>query len=109
MGGENNRNTKLLPETYASEAEATAAAKAEYARTQRGQATFDITLALGRPDVYPEMHVTASGFKPDIDAIAWLVKRVVSNVDGSGGFTTQLEMEMAEDATTGRHRANFKK
>jgi phage protein D len=108
VGGENNSNTKLLPETYATQAEATAAAKAEYARTQRGQATFDITLATGRADVYPEMAVTPKGFKPDIDAISWLVKRVESRLDGNGGFTTSLEMEMKDDPTTNQHRSNFK-
>ncbi|KWO80871.1 hypothetical protein WM31_27900 [Burkholderia ubonensis] len=52
VGGENNRSTKLLPEIYGSRADAEAAAKAGFARTQRGQATFDMTLALGRADVY---------------------------------------------------------
>ncbi|WP_329601653.1 phage late control D family protein [Paraburkholderia antibiotica] len=109
IGGDNNKNVKLLPETYASREEATAAAKAEYARTQRGQATFDLSLALGRPDAYPEMEVTATGWKPEIDAIPWLIKRLVSKMDGSGGFTTDLEMEMADDPTTSRHRSHFSK
>ncbi|MGI4900746.1 MAG: contractile injection system protein, VgrG/Pvc8 family, partial [Janthinobacterium lividum] len=39
VGGENNSNVKVLPEDYATEAEARAAARGEYARTQRGQAT----------------------------------------------------------------------
>ncbi|AJY10983.1 phage late control D family protein [Burkholderia dolosa] len=109
VGGEDNRSTKLLPEIYGSKADAMAAAQAEYARTQRGQATFDMELALGRPDVYPEMAVTAKGFKPEIDAVAWLVKRVVSRVDAGGGFTTSLEMEMKNDPATSRHRTHFRK
>ncbi|WP_175784506.1 phage late control D family protein [Burkholderia ambifaria] len=109
VGGVNNRSTKLLPEIYGSKADATAAAQAEYARTQRGQATLDMELALGRADVYPEMAVTAKGFKPEIDAVAWLVKRVVSHVSAGGGFTTSLEMEMKDDPTTSRHRSHFRK
>lgn len=109
VGGDNGSSVKLLPETYATQAEATAAAKAEYTRTQRGQATFDISLALGRADVYPEMPATAKGFKPDIDETPWLVKRVTSRLDGNGGFTTSLEMEMRDDPTTGRHRTHFRK
>ncbi|MBR8405550.1 phage late control D family protein [Burkholderia cenocepacia] len=108
VGGENNRSTKLLPEIYGSRADAEAAAKAEYARTQRGQATFNMTLALGRADVYPEMTVNAKGFKPDIDSTPWLVKRVVSRIDGNGGFTSSLEMEMRDDPTTDRHRTHFR-
>ncbi|MEX3614179.1 MAG: phage late control D family protein [Burkholderia gladioli] len=108
VGGENNSSTKLLPETYTTEAEAMSAAKAEYARTQRGQATFDITLAYGRPDAYPEMPVTLQKFKPDIDNTPWLIKRVESRLDSNGGYTTSLEMEMRDDPTTSRHRSNFR-
>lgn len=68
-----------------------------------------MTLALGRPDVYPEMTVNAKSFKPDIDATPWLVKRVVSRIDGIGGFTSSLEMEMRHDPTTSRHRTHFRK
>lgn len=109
VGGDNNRSSKLLPEIYGSKADETAAAQAEYARTQRGQATFDMTLTLGRPDVYPELSVTAKGFKPEIDAISWLVIRVVSHADGGGGFTTSTEIEMKDDPTTSRRRSHFRK
>ncbi|WP_186078667.1 phage late control D family protein [Burkholderia gladioli] len=109
VGGDNNSSTKLLPETYATEAEAMSAAKAEYARTQRGQASFDITLAYGRPDVYPEMPVTLRGFKPEIDGTPWLVKRVASRLDSNGGYTSSLEMEMRDDPTTDRHRTHFRR
>ncbi|ONV21390.1 hypothetical protein A8E76_01680 [Burkholderia cenocepacia] len=68
-----------------------------------------MTLALGRADVYPEMTVNAKGFKPDIDSTPWLVKRVVSRIDGNGGFTSILEMEMRDDPTTDRHRTHFRK
>jgi phage protein D len=44
VGGENNHNMKVLPETYATEADAMAAATAEFNRTKRSQATMDYTL-----------------------------------------------------------------
>jgi phage protein D len=108
IGGENNKNMKVLPEDYATEAEARAAAQAEYDRTQRSQATFDFTLARARPDAFPEMPVTVSGFKPEIDATPWLVKKATHTINDSG-FETMLEMEMRDDPTTDRHRSHFRK
>jgi len=108
VGGENNHSIKVLPETYATEAEARAAATAELNRTKRSQATLDYTLALGRPDLYPELPVYLSGFKPQIDDESWLVKRVKHSV-GDGGFTTGLELEMRDDPTSDRHRSHFRK
>lgn len=108
VGGENNRNVKVLPEDYATEKEAHAAAEAEYARTQRSQATLDYTLALGRPELFPEMPVIVSGFKPEIDETPWLVKKAKHTI-GEGGFTTALELEVRDDPTTDRHRSHFRK
>ncbi|MDR5800043.1 phage late control D family protein [Caballeronia sp. LZ001] len=109
IGGENNRNVKVLPEDYASEAEARAAAKAEYARVQRSQATMDYTLAHGRAEVFPELPVTIKGFKPEIDDTLWLVKRVVHTLTGDAGFTSALELEVRDDPTTAKHRSHFRK
>jgi phage protein D len=108
IGGENNHSIKVLPETYATQADARAAATAEYNRTQRSQATMSYTLALGRPDVYPEIPVYVSGFKPDIDALSWLAKKVTHTI-ADGGYTTQLELEVLDDPTTKRHRSHFRK
>lgn len=108
IGGENNTNSKVLPETYANEADARAAATAEYNRTKRSQATMTYTLALGRPDAYPEIPVFLTGFKPDIDEQTWLAKKVTHAIN-EGGYTTQLELEMSDDPTTARHRSHFRK
>jgi len=108
VGGENNHSIKVLPETYANEAEARAAATAELNRTKRSQATLDYTLALGRPDLYPELPVYLSGFKPQIDDESWLIKRVRHSV-GDGGFTTGLELEMRDDPMSDRHRSHFRR
>ncbi|CAN7191050.1 phage late control D family protein [Trinickia sp. LjRoot230] len=108
VGGENNTNTKVLLETYANEADARAAAMAEYNRTQRSQATMSYTLALGRPDIYPEVPVFLTGWKPEIDQQTWLAKKVTHSM-ADGGFTTGLELEMSNDPTTARHRSHFRK
>ena len=80
---------------YATEAEARAAAQADYARTQRGQSTLSYTLALGRPELFPEMPVTVTGFKPEIDETPWLVKKATHTI-GDGGFTTALDFEVRD-------------
>lgn len=98
VGKEDRNSAKVLPEEYATEAEARAAADAEYARIQRSQATMSYTLALGRPELFPEMPVAVSGFKPEIDATPWLVKKATHTL-GEGGFTTALELEVRDPST----------
>jgi phage protein D len=107
VGGESEKNLKVLPEIYPTQAEARAAATAELKRTQCGQATMDYTLAEGRAKIFPELPVTVSGFKPEIDQTPWLVKRVRHSI-ADGGFTSSLEMEVRDDPTTDRHRAHFR-
>ena len=90
-----DENARRLPSTYHSEAEAKEQAEAAHKRIQRGEATLDYTLALGRPDLYPEQRITVSGFKPVIDGTNWLIAKTTHTITGSAGFTTQLEMETA--------------
>jgi phage protein D len=89
-------NVKVLRHTYASESNAWRAAKATWARIQRGKAEFSITLAEGRPELFPEVPVIVSGFKALIDSTQWLAVRVVHALS-DGGFTTQVELEMKVD------------
>jgi uncharacterized protein len=84
---------KRLSKTYSSEAEARQAAGAEKSRTARAPRSFSYTLALGRPDIYPEQRATVTGFKAEIDATKWLVSEV--RHDFTAGFTTQLTLELA--------------
>lgn len=86
-------NTKELRHTYANRANALRAARAELQRIQRGLATFQITLAEGRADLFPEVPVVVQGFKREIDADSWLITRATHRVDGSG-FTTTLDLEL---------------
>lgn len=85
-------NAKRLKETFATEADALAEAKAEWGRIQRGKATLSYTLALGRPDIYPEQRARVRGIKPPIDSTAWLIVKVTHTL-GGGGFGTAVELE----------------
>jgi hypothetical protein len=90
-------NAKRLRDSFASEQAAREAAEAEWARIQRGLATLSLTLAWGRPDLYPEQPCRVSGFKPEIDDTDWLIVKVTHSV-GSSGFVTSLELETRADA-----------
>jgi len=52
---------KRLREGHATEADALAAAQAEWQRVQRGAATFELTLALGVPELGPRTPVRVRG------------------------------------------------
>lgn len=90
VGGEERE--KRLKDTYGSEADALAAARSERQRVERGKATFELTLAYGRPELMPQTPVSVSGFKPEIDSTEWQVVKVTHSL-GDQGFTTRLEME----------------
>lgn len=86
-------NAKKLARTYASEATARRAADREFKKLKRGAAEFSLTLARGRPDLFPEKSVAVSGWKPQIDAAGWLVTEVRHSLNGAG-LTTTLQMEL---------------
>ena len=98
----NSGNAKRLRETFDTEKVAQEHAQAEWQRLQRGEATLSYTLALGRADVTPEQHVTLRGFKPEIDAITWLLTKVTHTITGSAGFSTALELETLESASAAK-------
>lgn len=62
----------------------------KWQQLQRGAASFSITLACGRAELYPEMHGTVTGFKSEIDNQDWIIAKTEHTIDNSG-FTTQLE------------------
>jgi phage protein D len=86
-------NIKTLRHVYANKTNAKHAARAEWRRLQRGMATFGITLAYGRPDLFPEVPVTVSGFKPAIDSTDWIVSKVLHTLNDNG-LTTAIELEV---------------
>lgn len=87
-----SENIKVLRHVYVSEATATQGAKAAWQKLQRGVAEFSITLAEGRPELFPELPAQVQGFKPVIDATGWVLKKVTHQL-GDGGYTTALELE----------------
>jgi len=92
-----SENVKELRHVYASQANAMRAARAEWEKLQRGVADFQITLALGRPELYPEQPTTVRGFKPQIDEADWQLTQVVHDLTNQG-YTNriQLEVKLAE-------------
>ncbi|MDN4588336.1 hypothetical protein DBA29_07460 [Xenophilus aerolatus] len=86
---------KELRTTYASEADALAAARAEWMRIQRGIFEFEITLAYGRQDAMPQRPARVVGFKDRIDKTPWIVTRVRHLLDASGGYLGRLTLETA--------------
>ncbi|HCN8801724.1 TPA: phage late control D family protein [Escherichia coli] len=85
-------NVFIMRKTFQNEDAARRAAAAKWQQLQRGAAEFSISLARGRAELYPEMHATVTGFKPDIDVQDWIISKVQHDVD-SNGLTTQLNLE----------------
>lgn len=83
---------KTLRHLYATESGAWSGARGAFKKIQRGIAEFSITLAVGRPDLYPETPAVVKGFKPEIDAEAWLITEVSHKID-SGGYTASIQFE----------------
>lgn len=90
-------NSKHLRTVFANETDARTAAVAEWQRLLRGLATFEMSLALGNPAVFPQSPVTVKGLKPEIDATEWLSVKVTHSLGGNG-FTTRVEFETKTEA-----------
>ncbi|MGL4921309.1 MAG: phage late control D family protein [Aeromonas veronii] len=88
-----SENVKELRHVYASQSNAIRAARAEWEKLQRGVAEFQITLAKGRPELYPEQPTTVRGFKPQIDEADWLLTQVVHDLTDQG-YTNRLQLEV---------------
>ena len=83
---------KRLKRVYASEDSAKRAAESAKGKMDRAAAELSLSLAYARPDLFPELPVTVSGFKPEIDAQGWLVNEATHRLD-PGGFRTELKLE----------------
>ena len=84
---------KTLRHVYANKTNALRAARAEWRKIQRGMANFSITLARARPELFPDIPVTVSGWKPAIDSTDWILTKVTHTLSDSG-FTSALELEI---------------
>lgn len=91
-GDDPNTKTRVLKQTFASQADAQRAAEAAMSETSRQQATFSINTAYGRPDISTESPVQLQGFKPSIDQLKWIVAKATHSYSKSG-LVTQLELE----------------
>lgn len=87
-------SAKMLRHIYATRQTAERAAKTAFLAIQRGVATFEITLAHGRPDLLPELPVVVNGFKPQIDAAPWLLGNITHTI-ADGGYITRVELEVS--------------
>jgi phage protein D len=88
-------NVFTLPTTYATHASAIRAAISKWQTLQRRGAQLSFTLPFGVPDLIPLQPIRASGFKADIDAVAWGVRQVSHEIS-AGGFSTSVECECVE-------------
>lgn len=88
-----NGHIKILRGDFSTEADAKRAAEAELARVKRGAATFTLDLAIGRPDIFPEMPVRLEGWPDAITAYEWIVAKAKHKLDGNGGYLTSLDLE----------------
>lgn len=86
-------NIFVMRTTFKTERAARRAAAAKWRQLQRGAAEFTITLAVGRADLFPELHANVSGFKPPIDNADWIINQVTHTVD-ENGFITALSLEV---------------
>jgi uncharacterized protein len=89
----NPDNVKVLRHTYANKANAERAARAEWQRIQRGVANFRITLARGRPELFPELPASVQGWKPEIDGTGWVVAKVTHQLSDRG-YVTGVKLEV---------------
>lgn len=96
-------NLKDLRHVYNDQPSAQKAAAAEWQRLQRGTATLSYSLAMGRPELIPELTYSLSGIKDEIAAITWLGSHVRHSFTAEA-FTTSLELEsqLPDDDITDR-------
>lgn len=104
-GGE---SLKDLRHTYSDRQSALRAAHAEFKRLQRGSATLSYTLAIGRPDLIPELTYTLERVKPEIDEVIWYGGNVQHSLSADSGYTVSLELEskLPEDTIEGLAEEN---
>lgn len=86
-------NLKDLRHTYSDQQSALRAARSEFKRLQRGSATLSYSLAMGRPDLIPELTYTLQGVKAELDAVIWYGGNFQHSLTADGGYTVSLELE----------------
>lgn len=83
--------TKQIRDPLPDAQQATEAAKAEWARIQRGDATMSLSVAPGMPGLVNGQPVVLAGFKTEINAHNWVIDDL-NHTAGSGGLVTSVEL-----------------
>lgn len=86
-------NVFTMTKIFASEAQAKRAADAMWNELQRNVAKFSLSLALGNPQLCPDMPVRLSGFKSVIDQQRWRVTTVTHAINDTG-YTSSVNCEL---------------
>lgn len=86
-------NPRRLRRTYASEAEARAAAEAAAQRDARQAAEVSISLAFGNAAIGVEQPIGLTGFKSEIDSAGWQVAEVHHTM-GARGFRSEVKLDL---------------
>ncbi|WP_019833786.1 contractile injection system protein, VgrG/Pvc8 family [Sphingomonas sp. PR090111-T3T-6A] len=84
---------KRLHRTFATKADAKAAVSSEWNRIQRGAASLDLALALGRPEIFPDRTAELVGFPPPIQSRKWLIVEATHTMSADAGLETSLRLE----------------
>ncbi len=82
-------SVKTLKRDYPNEAEALRAAKSEWAKLQRAKREMTLTLAAGRADIIANQPLALTGWRSEIDDVAWVAGDLTHTL-GGGGFVTEI-------------------
>lgn len=80
-----------LRQVFPTQAAAEEAARAEWGRRARGEATASFTLP-GDPAAVAEAPLKASGFRPGVDG-EWIISRVEHSLEPGSGYSMTIEVE----------------
>lgn len=87
---------QINPGTYANKVNATPGAKSALEKMKRNVSTFSPSLARARPELFPELPVNVTGWKPAIDGTDWRIAKITHRLANSG-FISELELRLEED------------
>lgn len=93
-GDETNQNIKELRYLYRDKETAELVAKTKLKQLKRNAYSLTYQLAYGIADLIPETIFSFEGLKAEIEDIYWLATHVTHTLNGSSGYTTQLNLEL---------------
>lgn len=87
-----NDKSHVLTKPAKNKTDAVSKAKASANKKARQVASFDLTLAVARPDIIADSPATVRGFRPYIDEHQWTVVEVSHELSGSG-YQSRVQCE----------------